>query len=276
MKQHTDPANRIPAPARKALILLFWLLVWEFAAVKLQNQILLASPVQTFQALLLLMGQVSFWQSVCFSFARICAGFLLALVVGALAAVLASVSRLIRELITPVLLLIKAVPVASFVILALLWVSSKNLSVLISFLMVLPVIYTNLLTGIRETDRQLLQMAEVFQLGQAAKLRYLYLPQILPYFVSACSVGLGFCFKSGIAAEVIGLPTGSIGENLYEAKLYLMTPELFAWTFVIIIISFLFEKLVMKLIRLLTSALSGKSSIAYLVSTDSRSERRLP
>lgn len=273
MKQHTDPANRIPAPARKVLILLFWLLVWEFAAVKLQNQILLASPVQTFQALFHLAGQGFFWQSVCFSFARISAGFLLALTVGGLLAVLASVSRLIRELITPILLLIKAIPVASFVILALLWVSSKNLSVLISFLMVLPVIYTNLLAGIRETDRQLLQMAEVFDIGIPQRIRYLYLPHVLPYFVSACSVGLGFCFKSGIAAEVIGLPTGSIGEQLYEAKLYLMTPELFAWTFVIIIISFLFEKLVMKLIRLLAANCSGKNDIGYLSCTDSRSER---
>ena len=48
---------------------------------------------------------------------------------------------------------------------------------------------------------------------------------------------------SGIAAEVIGIPDASIGEQLYYAKLYLDTGGLFAWTFVIIVASSLFESL---------------------------------
>lgn len=242
---------------QKGAVLLFWLLVWHFAAAALANRILLVSPFETAQALVRLTMQAGFWRSIAFSFCRIGAGFLLALLAGCLAAWLAFLLPFVEALLTPILLLIKAVPVASFVILALLWVSSRNLSVLISFLMVLPVVYTNLLAGIRQTDRGLLEMALVFQVSPLRRLRYIYLPGILPYLVSACSVGLGFCFKSGIAAEVIGLPDGSIGEKLYEAKLYLMTPDLFAWTFVIIMVSFLFEKLVMAAVRRVAAHISG-------------------
>lgn len=239
------------SPLRKAACLFFWLLVWELAARRIANTILLVSPLQTLTALWKLATEPSFWSSVLFSFVRITAGFLLALVTGILLAVLSWLCPLIEELISPVLRLIKAIPVASFIILALLWVSSRSLSVLISFLMVLPIVYTNLLAGIRETSQELLEMAQVFRISLARRLRYLYLPAVLPYLLSACSVGLGLCFKSGIAAEIIGLPSGSIGEKLYEAKLYLMTPELFAWTFVIVVISFLLEFLVIRIVRLL-------------------------
>ena len=92
-------------------------------------------------------------------------------------------------------------------------------------------------------------MAQIFSVKWYKKFKYIYIPEIMPFFISACSVGIGFCLKSGIAAEVIGIPTGSIGEKMYIAKLWLNTNELFAWTLVIIIISIMFEKLFVRLIE---------------------------
>ena len=232
-----------------AAVILFWLAVWQFCSNKIASHILFASPLQVAEALFRLIGSQDFWEAILFSTQRIASGFFLALVCGILLAVLSAASRLFRLLLTPLIRLMKAVPVVSFVILALLWIKSKNLSILIAFVMVLPVIYTNVLQGIDGTDKKLLEMAAVFRMTALNKVRYIYIPSMLPALVSACSVSLGFCWKSGIAAEVIGLPTGSIGEKLYEAKLYLMTGELFAWTAVIVLVSVVFEKLVMILIR---------------------------
>ena len=109
----------------------------------------------------------------------------------------------------------KSTPVASFTILCLIWIPSRNLSVFISFVMVFPVIYTNVLEGILSTDPQLLEMAEIFRLPLSRRIRYIYLSQVMPYFRSACTISIGMCWKSGIAAEVIGMPKGSIGEKLY-------------------------------------------------------------
>lgn len=151
--------------------------------------------------------------------------------------------KYVEQFLAPFMLTVKAVPVASFVILILIWVSSKNLSIIISFLIVLPVIYTNIKDGISSCDKQLLEMAQVFRISPMRKIRYIYISQIMPFFRAACSISLGLCWKSGVAAEVIGIPKNSIGENLYNAKIYLDTPDLFAWTVVIILISLIFEKL---------------------------------
>ena len=160
---------------------------------------------------------------------------------GIFLAVLAYWSKTVEILIAPVIAVVKSTPVASFIILCLIWIPSRNLSVFISFLMVLPVIYTNILEGIQQTDSKILEMAKVFQVNPGRKIRYIYVSQVLPYFLSACRLSLGMCWKAGVAAEVIGVSSGSIGEKLYNAKIYLNIPDLFAWTIVIIVISFVFE-----------------------------------
>lgn len=229
----------------------FWIGLWQLAAVWLGQEILLASPVSVIGKLMELVQTAEFWRSIWFSFGRIAAGFGLALAFGILLAAASYACSLVEILLKPLTSVMKATPVASIIILCLIWIPSRNLSVFISFLMVFPVVYANVSEGLRQTDWKLLEMAEVFGVGLRKKICYIYLSEVLPYLLTACSLGLGMCWKAGIAAEVIGVPDGSIGEKLYHAKIYLNTPDLFAWTIVIILISVLLEKCVLRLLRYL-------------------------
>lgn len=224
----------------------FWLAAWQLGSMALGQEILLASPVSALSRFGELAVTAEFWQSVGWSASRILGGFLLASVLAVLCAALSARFIRIRELLAPLVAVVKAVPVASFIILALVWVPSRNLSLLISGLMVFPTVYLNVLEGIAHTDRSLLEMARVFQIPLFRTLRGIYIPQVLPYFRTACSLGLGLCWKAGVAAEVIGLPRGSLGERLYTAKIYLQTPDLFAWTAAIVCVSVLFERLFLR------------------------------
>ena len=229
-----------------------WLAVWQAGSLALNQPLLLPSPFAVARCLASLAVTGGFWTSVGRSALRILGGFLLACGAGTSCAALAARFRRFRELLTPLLAVIKAVPVMSFIILAFLWLPDKRyLSLLIAFLMVFPVVCGNVLTGIRETDRQLLEMARVFRVPLSRRLTGIYLPQIMPYFRSAASVGLGLCWKSGVAAEVIGLADGTLGEKLYQSKIYFEVPELFAWTVVIVAASAAFEKLFLYLLDLL-------------------------
>ena len=221
---------------------LFWLLVWQLGSMALHRDILLVSPVRVAQTLLELAGTRRFWASIGGSLVRIVGGFMLAAVCGTLAAALAARFRRIEELLAPLVLAMKTIPVASFIILALIWMGSKNLAVLIAFLMVFPILYTNVLSGIRATDDGLREMARVFRVTPVRRVRFIDLPQVMPYFRTGCTVGLGLCWKAGTAAEVIGIPEHSIGEQLYTAKIYLETDRLFAWTAVIIAMSWFLER----------------------------------
>lgn len=229
----------------------FWLAIWQLGSVILNRDSLLpllVSPVQVLVRVAQLSGTTDFWASICFSLLRIATGFFLAAGLGILLAMLSARFHQVKDMLTPVVLAVKTIPVASFIILVLILFSSRSLAALISFLMVLPIIYTNVLAGIEAADRQLLEMAEVFLIPVGRRIRYIYLPQVIPFFRSGCMVALGLCWKSGIAAEVIGTPSGSIGEHLQQAKIYLDMPDLFAWTLVIVLVSLAFEKTVLALL----------------------------
>jgi NitT/TauT family transport system permease protein len=223
----------------------------------LDENLLLVTPLTVVQRLFTLCTEADFLSTIGFSFMRIAFGFLLGLFIGSILAVIAGRFYLAEVMLWPFMVAIKSVPVASFIILCLIWLSSKSLPTFISFLMVLPIVYTNMLQGIKSTDNKLLEMAAVFQVGWLKRMKYIHLPQLKPYLISASSVSIGLSWKAGTAAEVIGIPDGSIGEKLYEAKVYLSSGDLFAWTVVIIVVSISFEKLFLFLLNRLFTKVEG-------------------
>lgn len=230
-------------PARTFMIILFWLAVWQLAASAIQNNIVFVGPADVVRSFAMLLPDLNFWRAVSTSSIKIISGFLSALVCGTLFGSMAFCIPALRHLLAPLITLAKSVPVASFVILILIWIGSENLSVFISFLMVFPIIYVNTIAGLESTDKKLMEMAQVFSLNLPRRILYIYLPAMMPYLINGCKLALGMSWKSGVAAEVIGVPSHTIGEQLYLAKVYLSTGDLFAWTIVIILVSAAFEKL---------------------------------
>lgn len=243
----------------RLLALVVWVIVWQLAAMTLgHGGLFLATPLQTLRALGLLLPTPAFWQRIAFSALRIVSGFVLAVVGGLVLGAAGARWRTVRVLVDPVMQLIRAMPVASFVILALLWVSGSNLSVVVSFTHVLPVVYAGVVAGIADTDPQLLEMARVYRLSWTARLRYIWLPGIFPSFCESCIAAMGMCWKSGVSAEVIGLPDHSVGDALYRAKITLSTPDVFAWTLVIVLLSALLSAVAARLLRAVKRRLCGE------------------
>lgn len=233
-----------------AASVLFWLIVWQIVSVCVNSKILLVSPIDTVCRLWELLPSGDFWSSIFFSMARILLGFLLGLVLGTVLAVLSGKFAIIRTLFSPLISAMKSIPVASFTILALFWVGSENLSVLVSILICVPIVCSNMLEGIDNLDKKLDEMSKVFKIPAGRRFAGVYLSQLLPYFRSASRLAIGLSWKSGVAAEVIGIPDGSIGEKLFMSKIYLETADLFAWTLVVILLSFLCEKLFIFAVKL--------------------------
>ena len=212
---------------KKFIILLFWLGVWQILAMCVDNFLLVVTPLQALRALLTLAGQVEFWRSAFDSLWRIALGlflggglgpllgfgFLLAAVLALLLAAISYRYPLAEEVLRPFMVFCKAVPVAVFAVLLLIWWGSSMLAVAICFLVVFPNIYLNTLEGLKSADRGLLEMAEVFRLPLGTQFFYIYRPALKPFLLSAFQLSLGMCWKSGVAAEVIGTPSHSIGEH---------------------------------------------------------------
>lgn len=235
---------------KSVVIILFWLAIWQIAAVCIDNHILLVGPGQVLRAFAHNVIQPDFVKIVMHSFVRIGLGFFLALFAGLLLGAVSYRFTIVEEILAPAVQAVKSIPVASFVVLLLIWFGSQKLSFFISFLIVFPNVYVNMIAGLKSADVKLLQMAQVFGIGRGKRFFYLYRPAVVPYLVSSLKISLGMSWKSGVAAEVIGLPGYSMGERLYLSKIYLDTAGLFSWTLTIILVSFLFEKTVLWLVQI--------------------------
>lgn len=234
---------------KKFLIILFWLLIWQIIYIATDKEILIVSPLSVFENFLTKLGSVDFYLIVLYSFFRIFLGFFISLVIGTVLAVVSSVNKLFYSFLSPLITAIKAVPAASVILLVFMWLKSDFVPTFISFLLIFPMFYINVHKGIIQTDEKLLEMAKVFKFTKYKKIRYIYIPSIMPYFLTAFSTGCGFAWKSGITAEILCSPAYSIGGSLKDAKTYLETSDIFLWTILIIILSLLFEKISLKFIN---------------------------
>lgn len=231
------------------IITIFWLGIWQILSAIAGLSVLLPSPLETVNELKNLAVTPEFWRSVLYSVIRITIGFLLGVMLGTLTAAVSAFSKTINDFFLPIIQIIKATPVASFIILAVVWLRTGNVPSFTSMLMVFPIVWTNVKTGIKETDRSLLEMSDAFCVPKGKKFLKIYLPSVKPYFISAATTAMGLSWKAGIAAEVICNPKMSIGSGIYSSKIYLETPKLFAWTAVVVLMSISLEKIMLVLLK---------------------------
>ena len=249
----TNPASRL---LRALLPPAFWLGVWQLGAFLVDrrvggrgNELLLPYPVTVARALIRLGQTGEFWQTVLVSLGRILAGMGAGTLLGAVLAAAACASPWAGRLIALPVRVIRATPVASFILLILLWTDRTFVPGVIAGLMVLPVVWGNLCRGIRETDPKLLELAAAYRFSWWKRVRLIYLPSLRPYFLAAVTTAMGLAWKSGVAAEVLCIPRPAIGTQIYNSKLYLDIPDLFAWTVAVVALSLLLEGLLRALLE---------------------------
>ena len=230
-------------------VIAFWLVLWILLARVINKELLLPYPWTVAKTLSKLCFTLSFWENVLLTLFRILTGIFSALLCGTLLAILTCRSHLAYRLLYPLITMIRATPVASFIILVWIWLGSGKLPIFICFLMVLPIVWAAVSDGIRALDPKLSAVCSVYGLSFGKRFRHFYLPSVLPYFLSACKTSIGMGWKAGVAAEVLAVTPTSVGKQLYNSKLYLETPELFAWTAVVILLSLIIEKVTSRLIE---------------------------
>ena len=225
-----------------------YIAIWALAARAVGQPLLLPAPGAVASKWLSLATGSAFWQTLLFTLARTMLAYALGVIAAVLLAALCCRYSLARTLLSPLLSAIRATPVTSFIVLALVWLSNRRVPVLTGFLMTLPIVYSAVTQAVQELDPKLLEMARAYRLGRLGTLRHVVSPAVLPAFAQSCLAAIGLCWKAVVAAEVIGVPKLAVGSRLYEAKIYLETDSLLAWTLTIVLLSVALESVLRRAI----------------------------
>lgn len=245
-----------------SLIVLFWIGIWYLLSfvhtliynMDLANNLLLPYPHQVVSKLLKLLLTGSFYLSTLASLLRIVISTLFAIIVGVLTAIICSKFEFLNDLLKPLLATIKSVPVTVFVFILYLLIFDFT-SMLITFLMVFPIVFSNVYGGLKSIDKDLYEVCNLYKLPFKKRFKALYMPTVMPYFISALTSAVGLAWKAGIAAEALCPPDNSMGLHISFAKQNIENDELFAWALTLIVINLIFEFVFKKAIILLSKKL---------------------
>ena len=219
---------------KRIVMVLIWLIIWQIASMMTGLELLLASPVAVLRTLIEMLVSKAFYMTLSHSLLNIGSGLLAGIIIGVAVGIGSGRFNTFAQFVEIPLQLMKSLPVAAFIILLLMWFGSRNVSRIISAMVVIPMVTAGVTDGIRNADTG-----------------------VYPYLETQLKIALGMCFKAGISAEIIGLVSDTIGTSMYYAKMYLLSAELFAWSIVVIAVSFIIEKLILKLLGLIYKALQG-------------------
>lgn len=241
--------ERAKAVAAVGAVAAFWLAVWIFAASLVAQPLILPGPGAVLMALLRLVCDAGTWVILVGSGARILGGLALAVACGGVLAGVSVRSRAFARLVAPALSFVKATPVACVVVLLLIWLGSARVSIAAVFLMALPGVYFSLVEGLAQVDKPLEQMFRLhgvrgWRLFCAHTWR-----EVLPFVLSCAQSVIGMSWKAGVAAELIGMAVGTVGERIYQAKLLIETADLLAWTVLVVAASWACERVLVWLLR---------------------------
>jgi len=231
------------------LFIAFWLLIWETAAKLINAPVILPSVEQSLTALIALAKHAEFYTDTFLSILRVFAGVGISIIIGIALGMLSGLYEMVYRFFNPVMSVVKSTPVVSFIILALVWMKTYTIPVFVCFLMCVPIIWTNVTQGIKDTDEKILQMCRAYKVRRIRVIKDVYLPSISGYVFSSIAASIGIGWKATVAAEVIARPDMSIGAKMYDSKIYLQTENLFALTLTVIVLSFIIEYVIKNLIN---------------------------
>ncbi|MFO8061589.1 MAG: ABC transporter permease subunit [bacterium] len=217
------------------------IVIWQTAALIVSNIYIVPSPAGVMRAFVSIAGTSLFYRVILITIFRTAIAFAVSLILAAVTALLIHSSSLFKPVLGPMIIFLRSMPVISIILIALIWFGADIVPVFIGILIMYPVITINILDGINATDNKLIEMAKLYRLGSMRKITDIYIPSSLPFVFNGVSHGIGMGIKGIIAAEVLALPALGIGTLMDNARVYIMTDRLFAWTFTALIIAYIIE-----------------------------------
>lgn len=247
MKIFTSQSQKSKERLYTMISALFLIVVWAVLAHVVDMELKLPSPQRTLTAIIAIVNSKWFWESVGSTLIRLVEVFIISMVGGSLLGILAGFFPALDYILRPGILLIRSTPTVVVILLAFIWIGQEFAPQLVGFMVIFPIVYSNILSGLRNVDHKLVEMGRLYKLSPFKMLREIYIPSIEPYVRAAMSSAIGLNMKIMIAAEVICQPKFGVGTRLQQERMLANIPELIAWGIIAIIFVAIIERLVSKI-----------------------------
>ena len=228
---------------RRFITILILIILWQSMALLVDREILIPLPSHVFTQMFNDLSDPSFYYTVFTTLFRVIKGLALAVSIALIMGVTGGLYPKVADYFSVINDIIKSIPNISYIIIILIWLGSESSVIIVSFFILFPTFYANVLLAMNSLSKDLQDVMKVYPESSYHKLIKVYLPQIYPYLLSALRVGFGLGFKVSVMAEILTQVQIGVGKQLSFDRNMLDMTGIFAWTIWIIIISLLVENI---------------------------------
>lgn len=218
------------------------LIIWKTLSLIVDKEIIIPSPESTFREMIRISSHPNFLTAIFNTLRRAIIGFIIALGLGLSLGMLSGFYKPVYILLKPFVLINKAMPTMAMILLALIWLESEKAPILVGFVIIFPIIYENVVQGIRNVDVKLVEMMDIYDVDRFTKFKDLYIPSIRSFLHGATVAAMGLNLKIVVAAEVLSQPRISMGTSFQIERANLNTAGVFAWALITIILAAILEQ----------------------------------
>ncbi|MFW5799412.1 MAG: ABC transporter permease [Spirochaetota bacterium] len=222
--------------------IIFMILLWHIISLIVNSEILLPSPIQTFQRFINMIKNTEFWLAVWHTIYRGLISLSIVIIIGVSLGLLMGFKKGARMFFTPYIKLMQSIPPVSWIIIAIIWVNYNVVPIFVMCIAILPIMTTTTMEGIKDLDQKIIDMTILYKLSKRTKLK-VYIGSILPYVLSGITLCLGQAWKIAAIAEILSNPQYGIGVELKWTMSNLAIVDTFVWTISIVLISAIFNKI---------------------------------
>lgn len=224
----------------KLIFTAVWVFIWYCVAEGIDNETLLPSPLNVVNCVMQIVTTNEFVNILFSSLERVVLSFIVSLVVSIIIAAVSSRYNIFKDFFSPIILILKSIPTMAFVIIILIWLDKNSAPFLIGVMISFPILYDTTLNAIKSVNKDLIKMADIYEVGAVRKIIYIYVPSVSFAIQGILSSTLSLILKVVVAGEIYGQPKYGIGASLQLEKMYLNTAGIFAWIVIIAVISIVF------------------------------------
>lgn len=227
---------------RKVLIWLFYFILWQMIAMIVNQSVILPSFLDVLNRLVYILSDVSFYNHLFITLFRVILGTLSAFVLSFIFAILSYDFKLINQALKPLVLVSKTIPNITYILLVLIWFSREMSVFFVTLLILFPVLYTQISTGLLGINPEHLEVLKLYPETYFHRLTMVIIPLIRISLFEGLKGALSLGFKVGVMAEILGQVQPGLGYLMHIARMNFETVDLFAYTAIMIMVVVLIEK----------------------------------
>ncbi|MDR3258428.1 MAG: ABC transporter permease subunit [Fusobacteriaceae bacterium] len=218
--------------------------LWQILAIYIDNQLFFPRIQNVILSIKDIIRNDNFFFIIFNTLLYLLTSFILSGILSIIMAALAHKFKLFCDMLNLLFSIINSLPSLIIIILVIIWSDIKFVPLAVSITIVVPIFYSNILSGINSISNDIVDICKVYKISNFNIIKKIYIPGIFFYIAPTLGTIISINLKIILASEILSQKSNTIGGEIFINKIYLNTSNIFAWIIIVFLINICISKII--------------------------------